>query len=101
MSKNYKCGIIVRLKRKTPQIPKLLSNFPRFLGFWEFPNHEFLFPICYRISLDLGNFHRSGTTGVITVSGTIGKVLRTGLSLPITAMPICRFAYCRRLADLP
>jgi hypothetical protein len=39
-----------------------LSNFPRFLGFWEFPNHKFIFPICYQISLDLGNFPRSGTT---------------------------------------
>jgi hypothetical protein len=47
MAKKYKSGIILGLKRKNPQIPKLLSNFPRFLVFWEFPNHEFLFPICY------------------------------------------------------
>jgi hypothetical protein len=61
MPKKCKSGIILRLKRKNPQIPKLLSNFPRFLGFGEFPNHEFIFPICYRISLDMGNFPRSGT----------------------------------------
>jgi hypothetical protein len=62
MPKKWKRQIILRLKGKNPQIPKLLSNFPRFLGFWEFPNHKFIFPICYQISLDLGNFARSGTT---------------------------------------
>jgi hypothetical protein len=60
--KSAKSGTILRLKRINPQIPQLLSNFPRFVGFWEFPNHTFLFPICYRITLDLGNFPRSGTT---------------------------------------
>jgi hypothetical protein len=50
------------LKSQNPQIPQLLSNFPRFLVFWEFPNLKFQFPICYRISLDLRNFPRSGTT---------------------------------------
>jgi hypothetical protein len=60
--KNAKRRNILRLKRNNLQIPQLLSNFPRFLGFWEFLNHKFLFPICYRISLDLGNFPRSGTT---------------------------------------
>jgi hypothetical protein len=39
-----------------------MSNFPRFIGFWEFPNHKFRFPICYQIPLNLGNFPRSGTT---------------------------------------
>jgi hypothetical protein len=39
-----------------------MSNFPRFLGFWEFPNHKFRFPISYQISLDFGNIPRSGTT---------------------------------------
>jgi hypothetical protein len=60
--KSAKSRIILRLKRKNPQIPQLLSYFPRFLGFGEFPNHKFIFPIWYRISLDLGNFPRSGTT---------------------------------------
>jgi hypothetical protein len=44
------------VKSKIRQIPQLLYNFSRFQGFWEFPNHKFQFPICYRISLDLGNF---------------------------------------------
>jgi hypothetical protein len=79
MQKICKSGIILRLKRKNPQIPKLLPNFPRFLGFWEFPNHEFIFPICYRISLDLGNFPRSGTTAT-SPAWSVGKELGRALT---------------------
>jgi hypothetical protein len=78
-AKKGKSGIILRLKSKNPQIPQLMSNFPRFLGFWEFPNHKFRFPICYQISLDLGNFPRSGTT-VSCLSGSVWFVCS-----PVTA----------------
>jgi hypothetical protein len=47
------------LKRKNPQFPFLLSNFPRFLGFWEVPyeNVSFQYAIefsyIWEVSLDL------------------------------------------------
>jgi hypothetical protein len=47
------------LKRKNPQFPFLLSNFPRFLGFWEVPYENFSFQYAiefsyiWEVSLDL------------------------------------------------
>jgi hypothetical protein len=46
-------GFSIRVINRHNKIAHTQSNANKLLGFWEFPNHKFIFPICYRISLDL------------------------------------------------